>query len=111
MSNDIPHWAKVRACELVNAELKNPGFWEVEDVDDRALSASSYLRALARYIAQHEPEPVDPDLELAREAVAAVWTAQGCDMGAAEVLQGKYDDKLDMKSAFRAIKLVRERGE
>ena len=104
MSEDIPHWAKVRAYNLAYGDQERfdtPSAWMV----------TRTARAFARYIAQHEPEPVDPDLELAREAVAAEWSAQGCDSEAAATLQGQYDGGVAVKSVARAIKLLRERGQ
>ena len=102
---DIPHWAKVRACELTNAE-GSVVCWHPKEV-----SLHPTLRALARLIAQHEPEPVDPDLELAREAVAAEWSAQGDEDAVSKVLQGMCDGNITVCIALRAIKLVRERGQ
>ncbi len=62
MSDDIPQWAKERACELIDNE--HPSWWKYTPV-----ATSPDLRAFARYIAAHEEEPVDPDRE---EALALV---------------------------------------
>ena len=68
----------------------------------------------ARVLAKYEPEPVGPDLELAREAVAQVFEDQrlgGVASDASDVRKGDWDDTNDIQSALRAIKLLRERGE
>lgn len=100
---EIPHWAKVRAAELFNVEYQEDG-WDASDAD-----TFCSIRALARYIAQHEPEPVDPDLVLAREAAAAAWVANGPGCPP-DYESGKCDGTVAVQSALRAIKLVRERG-
>lgn len=107
MSDDIPHWAKVRACELANAEtginVPWPEGYRLGDVEG-GLTFSWPLRALARYIAQHEP--VDHDLVLAREAAAECALL----VDAHSILAGGQDDCRPVKAALRAIKLLRERG-
>ena len=67
MSDDIPHWAKERACELANKESGRHS-WFPADCNQGYTS----LTALARYIAKHEEPPVDPDLITAREICARV---------------------------------------
>ena len=103
-ADEIPHWAKVRACELANAE-GSVARWRPDEVDYLPL-----LRALARLIAKHEPEPVDPDLLLAREAVADLYAENGLLIIAAEIREGNSDDCFAVQSALRAIKLARERA-
>lgn len=104
MSDEIPHWAKVRACELANEGREGRSLFRPSDVD-----GSAPFRALARYIAQHEPEPVDPDLELAREAAAQTLELDGMTKAAARARGG--EEMPMVRSALRAIKLARERGE
>ena len=67
MNDDIPQWAKKRACELANDECGRHA-WFPADCNQGYTS----LTALARYIAKHEEPPVDPDLITAREICARV---------------------------------------
>lgn len=67
----VPEWAIARACDLLNQEeVKGtllPARW--------AASADGSRRpvlAFARYIAEHEDEPVDPLLIEAREIARTV---------------------------------------
>lgn len=106
MSDEIPHWAKVRACELANEGREGRSLFTSSDV-----GGSAPFRALARYIAQHEPEPVDPDLELAREATAQALESVNDLESAAEFRLGTIDDDIACRAALRAIKLARERGQ
>lgn len=86
MSDDIPHWAKERACELANDAGKQPGYWKVHHVEDVPT-----LAALARYIAEHEEPPVDQDLIKAREICARVCLEQGRLRSAQNYREGFYD--------------------
>lgn len=103
-TDEIPHWAKVRAYNLAYGDQE----W-FDTLSTWMISRTA--RAFARYIAQHEPEPVDPDLELAREAAATASEEKGWPDVAAETRRGERDDTISVESALRAIKLVRERGE
>ncbi|CAB4137037.1 hypothetical protein UFOVP317_3 [uncultured Caudovirales phage] len=106
MSDEIPHWAKVRACELANEGREGRSLFRPSDVDN-----SAPFRAFARYIAQHEPEPVDPDLLLAREAAAQLSDQLGATITAKNMRDGQYDDGHNVRTALIAIKLLRERGQ
>ena len=70
MTDEIPHWVKVRACELANAEAGEPDLWKPERI-------KSYpaMRALARHVLKHEQEPVDPLEAEAEELLKAEWFA------------------------------------
>ena len=61
---DIPTWAAQRACDLANAE-NAMGIYKPE-ID---VPGSCGITALARYIAEHEQEPVDM---LRKEAIELV---------------------------------------
>jgi hypothetical protein len=69
MSDEIPQWAKERACELSGASV-----WIPADVD---LNNNSALTALARYIAAHEEPPVDPLLIEARKLAGDIAMERG----------------------------------
>lgn len=56
MTNDIPLWAKQRACDLANAE---PCHGDVPYTTSNVSWWHPFPAALARYIAAHEQEP-DP---------------------------------------------------
>jgi hypothetical protein len=72
MSDEIPQWAKERACELANSMKPLSVLWIVEDIP-----AASTLTALARYIAAHEEPPVDPLLIEARKLAADIAMERG----------------------------------
>lgn len=61
MADEIPMWAKQRACELANAERVTSSssgpFFPADCMN------SPSMHAFARYIAEHEQPPVDPLLE------------------------------------------------
>lgn len=63
-----PNWTLVRAAQLIDAERSGMTPFPPQNPDGVALNPAG--RALARYIEQHEEEPVDPDVLLAREIVA-----------------------------------------
>lgn len=54
------------------------------------------------------PEPVDPDLLIAREAEALYYEEEGCPGYAADVRAGLRDDNILV--ALRAVKLYKERA-
>ena len=92
MSDEIPQWARDRACELANKEPWRPA-----------------IAAFARYIAQHEQPPVDPDLETAREICARVAeevspSERGVHAG---YRGGDYDDDPEVQFALSALKEAR----
>lgn len=65
MSEDIPMWAKERACGLVNTGAGDTPY-EPSDV----FRGNPAIHAFARYIAKHEEPPVDPLLGVVEEAIA-----------------------------------------
>lgn len=104
MSDDIPQWAKERACELANEAKEMPGYWNPEDV----VGCNSPLTAFARYIAKHEEPPVDPDLITAREICARVteewWGGQN---QVVNYRYGTYDTDPEVQFALTALKEAR----
>lgn len=102
MTEEIPQWAKERACELVNAECGKDDFWEPDDADDIAT-----VRSLARYIAKHEQLSVDPDLVKAREICARVVREHEREGFESKYLAGDYDDDPEVQFALAALKETR----
>jgi hypothetical protein len=98
MSGNIPEWVGNRLAELADAEAEEMGLkgkchWP-------ATQANPLGRAFARYIAEHEEPPVDPDLELARECAAKAY---GCEV------HFVHTTGIACQSALAAIKATRER--
>lgn len=94
---------------------KTPAEWAIERAgklfdegyDEHLTSTQSF----ARYIEQHEEAPVDPDLEIAREAAANSREAAGAFSDYVEYMRlGHYDTDSEVQSALAAIKLARKRG-
>jgi hypothetical protein len=89
MTDDIPQWAKERACALVNA------------IDDGAFTPVdcefSPLLAFARYIAEHEAPPVDPLLIEARKLLDLAWPGE-------DALGGGLDNNMWMQRTLAALK-------
>ena len=100
---DLPDWAKQMACDEANAQgpLK---IWRPEEVGGKY----STLNALALRIYRTEKEPVDPDLEAAREFVAKRCEADGLSHVARSYRAGKGDEWDSVKHTLKAIKLGRE---
>ena len=102
MSNDIPQWAKERACELANDECGRHA-WFPDDCNQ----GYTTLTALARYIAKHEEPPVDPDLITAREICARVCLGQGRLRSAQNYRDGTYDSDPEVQFVLTALKEAR----
>ena len=68
--DNIPQWALERACHLLNEARRQMGY--AMDGPDVMWTVTSYRHeavvTLARYIAEHEQEPVDPLIEVIAEA-------------------------------------------
>lgn len=102
MTEEIPQWAKERACELANAAWGRGNRFDTDSVD-----FWPSIRAFARYIAQHEQPPVDPDLVKAREICARVYENSGCGIAAGNCRSGKLDDYSEVQFALSALKEAR----
>lgn len=102
MSNDIPQWAKERACELANDECGRHA-WFPDDCNQ----GYTTLTALARYIAKHEDPPVDPDLITAREICARVVDEIDRSGIADKYRDGTYDSTTDVQFAIAKLKEAR----
>lgn len=71
MTDDIPMWAKERACKLINehAAKRYAGPWSVTHLER---VADDTLPPFARYIATKEQPPVDP-LEAEADRLYTDW--------------------------------------
>jgi hypothetical protein len=69
MADDVPQWAKDRACELANETLGRD-YWGGGEDRNRGMGISgNVVIAFARYIAAHEEPPKDPALEATKRAL------------------------------------------
>lgn len=101
MSDEIPQWAKERACELANAANPKWGFTVATTAWD-----NEFPLAFARYIAEHEEPPVDPLLVEAREIVKETLTPENhkrCDCRG-EIDRGEWDRGQKVRAALAALK-------
>ena len=82
---DIPEWAAKKAAELANASPVAIGIseWNASDVKVYGIA-----EAFARYIAEHETAPVDPDVLAVREILAA-W--EGTPLDVDDIMDGARD--------------------
>lgn len=105
-----PQWAMDRARELVRAEYPaQEGSVFSEDAISHP-SNNRAIKALARIVATHEKPPVDPDLEIAREAMALTFEGHSNPGSAAKARAGEYDDTAGVTSIRHALRIARERG-
>ena len=93
---EIPEWAAKKAAELVNRDPEGTDIWSGKDV----LSFAS-IRSFARYIAEHETAPVDPDVLAVREILFS-WHSPS--PGATEILNGKRDNDQSFQAALAAYR-------
>ena len=96
---DTPQWALDRALEIANEGLSNPWVSECHTV----------AHNFAAYIAKHEEEPVDPDLEEARECAALLAESRGEHNCASIFRSGNWDYTQSVRAALIAIKRAKER--
>ena len=92
---EIPEWAAKKAAELMNAEAGNSA-WHAREVN-----SFSAFRAFARYIAEHETAPVDPDVLAVREILAE---ASPSETVAAEFFDGERDGDMAFALAVSAYR-------
>ncbi|MEW4469041.1 hypothetical protein AB1K62_14535 [Parasphingorhabdus sp. JC815] len=90
--SDKPTWGYKRADELRKEEII--AFTPFEQLKT----------AFAKYIEQQEEKPVDPLLIEAREIVAVEYEKAGHPMAAAAYRSGVYDNDMDLKTAYAALK-------
>lgn len=100
----MPEWAKQMACDKASARNGNLVYF-VHDVDRFPI-----LTELALMCWRYCDEPVDPDLLIAREAVAQVCERIKLDDDAARFRNGKMDHSLRGGATHIAARLAREQG-
>lgn len=95
MSEEIPQWARERANALTR--LEGP--------------MSGRGTAFARYIAQHEQPPVDPDVIAVRDILATYIEEMGGDAWQPmRMRDGRYDGELEFAAALAAYRKHKEAG-
>ena len=95
MSEDIPEWAFDRVDSICGDNMGG--------IMNRSFSS---VKAFARYIAEHEQPPVDPDLLLAREVASRQYESETVDQ---LIRDGLGDELIGVMAALAAIKVTRER--
>lgn len=90
----MPEWVKVEACRLWNG-LDFQITWKPDDVT-QALAIFAHALTIWQWV----PEPVDPDLLIAREVCAEFDPAL-------DYHGGSFDDTCEVSVALAAIKRVR----
>jgi hypothetical protein len=105
-----PQWAMDRARELVRAQCQAQGVSVAFAADIFHPERHPAVKVLAGIIATHEKPPVDPDLEIAREALALTCEGHSNPGSAAMARAGEYDDTAGVTAARHALRLARERG-
>lgn len=101
--DEIPEWAKQMACDKANARA-DCVLWVPREIG----AVSDALDALALMCWQYCDEPVDPDLLIAREAMAQVCERIKLDDDAARFRNGKMDHSLRGGTTHIAARLARE---
>ena len=100
MADDIPQWARERACELMDEYAPNHA-WAA-----RYNAPVRVIESFARYISQHEQPPVDPLLIEARGIVKATLTPKnhtGCSCRE-DIDAGKWDNGQKVRASLAALK-------
>lgn len=103
--NEMPEWPKQMACDKANARA---GCKMCVPYDIRPGNAP--LTELALMCWQFCEEPVDPDLLIAREAMAQWCEQTSRQKLAAEYRNGDRDGPLKNGVAYIAARLAREQG-
>lgn len=88
---ETPNWAIKRAAEL--SGLSNP-----DDIGHWRRVGTDSFRAFAKYISEHEKEPVDPVVLKAREICAKYYNHLN-----SQIFAGEYDDSDDVKAIIEAL--------
>lgn len=96
----IPDWACDRAAKLANEVSFAGGHGSLWT--SQFMKVNSLGQAFAKYIAEHEKPPVDPDLIEAREFLASNY--DGPDYIADKYRQGYYDTTTALKAVVAAVK-------
>ena len=95
MSNLPEIWA---LDEAVKRTLPQYSVWKhFSDFNSPHTVASRAIIELARLIEKHEPKPIDPMLEIAREFVSNFCDNVGFITTAKQVRDGLHDDRLSLE--------------
>jgi len=100
--SEMPEWAKQMACDKANAR-GGSRWWQTTDIPRVPV-----LTELALMCWQFCEEPVDPDLLIAREAMAQ--TCEDEPQRAAAYRAGNRDDVIKETAVYIAARLTREQG-
>ena len=105
MIEEIPQWALDRAANVACYDSWS-GLCNLCS-DDSGIRRIVYM--LARYIAQHEQPPIDPDLVKAREICARVAEEVAADRPEfqAHYRDGTYDEDTDVQFVLSTLKEIR----
>jgi hypothetical protein len=103
--DEIPEWAKQMACDKANARA-DCVLWVPREIG----AGFGVLDALALMCWQYCDEPVDPDLLIAREAMAQLCEQTSDPKVAAGYRNGDWDALLKDTPAYIAARLAREQG-
>lgn len=106
-NNLPPEWAIQRALEILYADYQASA---LPTVDNVATYPSMYAAPIkvARYIAEHEEEPVDPLLLKAREIVVEFYSTNHPNSRLADVREGTRDDCKAVQLALHTLRAAAE---
>ena len=94
----VPEWAVKRACDLTN---RDGSTYSPETIERQGVLCTSIGLAFARYIAEHEEEPIDPMVMEARAALESMsWGVGGDNEG--------FIDRFVEALAKRGVSLTKE---
>ena len=101
----MPEWPKQMACDKANAHCGNV-CWEPADI----VPGNAAITELAIMCWQFCEEPVDPDLLIAREAIAQWCARTNRPNLAIEYRNGYRDEETKIFAAYEAVRPAREQG-
>lgn len=108
MGDAIPQWAIERACELANAADPLANWRPANLAPDSNVFVPGSMKALARYIAEHEEPPIDPLLIEAREIAGKFYIDCGGghepNHSADIIRKGEGDNTIAVQCALAAIR-------
>ena len=101
----VPEWAVKRACELTNLDGST---YSPETIERQGVLCTSIGLAFARYIADHEEEPVEPLLIEAREICAADYRIRYPNVGDGtwpdHCINGAYDSDAEVQLTLAGLR-------
>lgn len=107
-NEELAQWAMDRARKLLRAEYVALGA-SAANSHPPTNPANPAVKVLARIIETYEKPPVDPDLEIAREAAALAYEGHRYHDLAGLTRAGKCDNDLCVIAAHHALRIARER--